>query len=277
MPSDCHIHLMGRYRRRPAALVADLDRHEIARAVLFAAPTREARGIPVGTPPWLARMVGGTSVGRALTRATVDRGLVVGTDVPENDAVLDAVRRWPDRLRMLLFLDLRRTPSPDDLSLLDSPLVAGVKAHLLFQPCSLLRPDLKPVWRAIEASGKCLLVDLGLRPWAAAELGALAAAHSEARFIAPHLEPSTMTLARHLPNVYVDMAGMHIDVRRLRAAVRAAGVRKVLFGSDAPKAAGGDIGHALRTVGAAFPDPAERRRITDENFEVVFGPAFGDG
>ena len=80
----------------------------------------------------------------------------------------------PDRLRMLLFLNLGEAPGQTELDLLETPACVGIKVHLLFHPTSLLGPSLGPLWDAIAGLGKAVLIDLGLRDWAPAEVGTLA-------------------------------------------------------------------------------------------------------
>lgn len=262
---DCHIHLMRKFDEQPGLLIRELDTYHVSEAIIFAGPT--CCGVPP-MPGLLAQLVGNTALSHWAAKYAVDSRWIPAYPHPDNGRVLDAVGAAPDRLRMLLFLNLREAPSHTELDVLGTTACAGIKVHLLFHPASLLAPRLDLLWENISDLGKVVLIDLGLRDWAPAEVGALVTRYPRIRFILAHLPREIFTLAARLPNVYLDMSWPDVTVRRLSSAVRAAGASKILFGSDS--SAGGSIPYSLSVVRRACLDRETRMQIMSGNFHGVF-------
>jgi len=264
---DCHIHLMNPFLDQPDLLIQELDRYNISEAIIFAGPT--PRGAPP-VPSLVAQLVGNTALGHWITKRAVDSGWISVYPRPDNGTVLDVVRTASDRLRMLLFLNLREAPGQAELDVLGSTACAGIKVHLLFYPASLLASSLDALWQALSDLQKVALIDLGLRDWAPAEVGALANRYPGISFLLAHLPREAFTLAARLPNVYLDMSGPDITPRWLRSAIASAGNSRILFGSDAPRSAGGSIPYSLSVVRRSHLDRETRRQICSGNFDRIF-------
>ncbi|MBM3890216.1 MAG: amidohydrolase [Verrucomicrobia bacterium] len=196
----------------------------------------------------------------------------------ENDDVLRAVRRFPDRAFGFVYLSPKHTQvSLDELNrcVRDGPMV-GVKLWVALH-CN--DPQLDPlVARATELKAPvlqhCWLKITGNLPGESTpmDLAELAARHPKATLICAHTggdwERGIRAIRPH-PNVYADIDGGDPTAGYTEMAVRELGAERVLYGSDA---GGRSFASQLAKVfGADIPDSA-KRLILAGNLKRILQP-----
>lgn len=189
----------------------------------------------------------------------------------DNDAVLRAIRHYPDRAYGFVYLNPKHTQaSLDELNrcVRDGPMV-GVKLWVA-QRCNA--PELDPIIdRARELNALVFqhtwLKITGNLPGESTpmDLAELAQRHPEATLVCGHSggdwEIGLRTIRPH-KNLYADLAGGDPTNGFTEMAVRELGAERVLYGSDAP---GRSFASQLGKVfGADIPDSA-KRLILGEN------------
>jgi predicted TIM-barrel fold metal-dependent hydrolase len=197
----------------------------------------------------------------------------------QNDEVLRAVARAPDRLFGFVYLSAKH---PDvslrelDRCVRDGPMV-GVKFWLA-AVCT--EPRLEPVVRRIAELRVPVLHHTFFRfggPWpgesTSSDLAALAAKHPDVSFLCGHAgadwEPGIRAV-RATPNVAIDIAGFEPRLGWVEMGVRELGPQRVVFGSDFP---GRSFASQLAKVDSADLAPAFRRMILSENLKRLLTPA----
>lgn len=196
----------------------------------------------------------------------------------QNDEVLRAVRRFPDRAFGFVYLNPRHTQaSLDELNrcVRDGPMVGvklwvAVRCHealldpIVHRASELKAPVLQHTWLKITGNlpGESTPMDLA----------ALAARHPQARFIAAHSggdwEVGLRTI-RPCPNVWAELCGGDPVAGVTEMAVRELGASRVLYGSDA---GGRSFASQLAKVLGARIDEASKRRILAENLKALLRP-----
>lgn len=196
----------------------------------------------------------------------------------QNDEVLRAVRRFPDRAFGFVYLNPKHTAaSLDELNrcVRDGPMV-GVKLWVA-ERCN--EPTLDPiVARATELKVPVLqhtwLKITGNLPGESTpmDLAELAKRHPQTTFICSHTggdwERGIRAIRPH-PRVYVELCGGDPTAGFTEMAVREVGAERVLYGSDA---GGRSFASQLAKVfGAEIPDAA-KRLILAENTKRILQP-----
>ncbi|MBK5294090.1 MAG: amidohydrolase family protein [Acidobacteriia bacterium] len=183
----------------------------------------------------------------------------------ENDQVLRAIRRFPDRTLGFVYLNPNHVPfslQEFDRCVRDGPMV-GVKLWVA-RRCSA--PELDPiVERAVSMNAVVLqhtwLKVSGNGPGESTpgELAELAARHPRASFIDAHTGGDWelgIRMIRSARNVSTAMAGFDPTSGVVEMAVRELGAERVVFGSDA---AGRSFASQLgKVMGAVIPEPARK-------------------
>lgn len=196
----------------------------------------------------------------------------------ENDEVLRAIRRFPDRAFGFVYLNPKQTAaSLDELHrcVRDGPMV-GVKLWVA-QHCN--EPTLDPiVERATELKAVVLqhtwLKITGNLPGESTpmDLAQLAARHPRAALICAHTGGEWERGIRAIgpyPNIYVELCGGDPTSGYTEMAVREVGAERVLYGSDA---GGRSFASQLaKVLGARIPDAA-KRLILAENTKRILRP-----
>jgi predicted TIM-barrel fold metal-dependent hydrolase len=98
-------------------------------------------------------------------------------------------------------------------------------------------------------------------PRRAAMLDELTRTHPDTTFIVPHLDEDAVDVSARRDNVLLDTAGLKHDAAAPEAGAPAGCASKVIFGSNAPREAGGDLGYSLRLL--------ERARLSASDMERV--------
>lgn len=196
----------------------------------------------------------------------------------ENDEVLRAVRRFPERAFGFVYLNPKHTQaSLDELNrcVRDGPMV-GVKLWMA-QRCH--GRELDPIIeRATELQAVILqhtwLKAGGNQPTESTpmDLAELAARHPQARLICGHTGGDWelgLRVIRPLPNVWADLSGSDPTAGLTEMAVRELGAERVLYGSDAP---GRSFASQLaKVLGADIPESA-RALILGGNLKRLLRP-----
>lgn len=205
-------------------------------------------------------------------RVCVSMGMTLAQDPSpermrqENDEVLRAVGRFPDRAFGFVYLNPRHVQAClEELNrcVRDGPMV-GVKLWMA-QRCNARELD-PIIQRATELQAVVLQhtwLKVGgnqLTESTPMDLAELAARHPQARLICGHTGGDWelgLRLIRSLPNVWADLSGSDPTAGLTEMAVRELGAQRVLYGSDAPgrsfasqlaKVLGADIPEAARAL-----------------------------
>ena len=196
----------------------------------------------------------------------------------ENDQVLRAIRRWPDRTLGFAYLNpnqLESSLQEFDRCVRDGPMV-GVKLWVA-RRCHA--PELDPIVERAAALQAPILQHAwfnlkGNLPGESTpgDLAELALRHPKAVFIDSHTGGDWelgIRALRPAKNVATCVAGFDPTSGVVEMAVRALGAERVIFGSDA---AGRSFASQLsKVMGAEVPDAA-KRLILGENLRRILTP-----
>ena len=196
----------------------------------------------------------------------------------ENDEVLRAIRRFPDRALGFVYLNPKHTEASLaelDRCVRNGPMV-GVKLWVAL-PCK--GPELDPIlMRATELQALVFqhtwLKITGNLPGEStpADLVDLAARHPNAKLVCGHSggdwELGLRTI-RPFPNTYADLAGGDPTAGVTEMAVRELGVDRVIYGSDA---GGRSFASQLAKVTGANLPEASKRQILGGNLRRLLRP-----
>jgi predicted TIM-barrel fold metal-dependent hydrolase len=200
----------------------------------------------------------------------------------QNDEVLTAIRRWPQRAFGFVYLN----PNHVEASLVElercvgnGPMV-GVKLWVA-RHCNT--PELDPIVRratelkAIVFQHTYLKVGGNLPGESTpTELAELARRHPAAALICGHTGADWevgIRAIRECRNVSVDLSGSDPCAGMTEMAVRELGAERVIFGSDA---GGRSFASQLGKVMGANISAAAKRLILGENFRRLLGPILRD-
>jgi hypothetical protein len=241
-------------------------------------------GVPGGTPEErLARLIEFADR-MGIERLCVSMGMNWSYDPPpddlrrQNDEVLRAVTRWPQRAFGFVYLNpnhVEASLAELDRCVRDGPMV-GVKLWVA-RHCN--EPELDPiVRRAIELKAVILqhtyVKTTGNLPGESTpmELAELARRHPAATFICGHTGGNWeigIRAIRDCKNVYADLCGSDPTAGYTEMAVRELGAQRVLYGSDA---GGRSFASQLaKVVGADIPESA-KKLILGENLKRLLWP-----
>lgn len=241
-------------------------------------------GVPGGTPEARLEQLLAYADRLGIERLCVFMGMTWHHDPSpaemrkQNDEVLRAVNRFPDRAFGFVYLNPKHTEASLgelDRCVRDGPMV-GVKLWVA-RHCNA--PELDPlVHRATELKAVVLqhtyLKLTGNLPEEStpAELAELARRHPKAQFIAAHTGADWETgirAMRDCPNVFPDICGFDPTAGVTEMAVRELGAERVLYGSDA---GGRSFASQLaKVLGADIPESA-KRLVLAENLKRLLAP-----
>jgi uncharacterized protein len=200
----------------------------------------------------------------------------------QNDEVLAAIRRYPERAFGFVYLNPKHVrESIDELNrcVADGPMV-GVKLWVAMHADA---PALDPiVQRAVELKAVVFqhtwIKITGNLPGESTPMhvAALAARHPDANFICGHTggdwEQGIRAVRAH-PNVSVDLGGGDPVAGITEMAVRELGAERIIFGSDAP--ARSFASQLAKVRGAEIPDAA-KQLILATNLKRLLRPILTD-
>lgn len=195
---------------------------------------------------------------------------------PDNDEVLSALARYPDRFRGWIFIN---PAGPVDAvaeieRCLKSPGLIGVKAHPYWHdyPVSLL----KDAAAFCAEKGLPILIHLGTGE--NGDFRVLPEAFPSLRTIYAHAgipySFAACDYAGEKKNVFVDLSSSaYVDLAIAKQAVRRAGAAKCLFGSDGPYFHHADdrfdYQSAVKLIQGLGLSKEDRGRVESKNFEEV--------
>ncbi len=243
---DCHAHFDPRLLDLDA-MIDKLDEARVDRVVLI-----PAMNDPLPKTPERLLALARTLSRRRWTRPLVERihramltpegdlelaGQVVAIYArPDNAAVARACALHPERVFGWVFLNPRNNPFVlDELEQLRSQRnMVGVKLHPHWHDYRTALAH--PLLERIQELKLPVLIHLGFGE--RGDYRTLCQKFPKIRFIAAHAGvPFYDDLWRHgrdLPNLFVDLSSPYIDEELARAAVKALGHRRCLYGTDAP-------------------------------------------
>jgi predicted TIM-barrel fold metal-dependent hydrolase len=194
---------------------------------------------------------------------------------PDNAEVARLCAAHPGRFLGWVFLNPRGNPGVlDELERWrGEPGMIGVKLHPHWHDYETRL--LSPLCARAEELGLPVLIHLGFRR--RGDFRSLCARFPRLTVIAAHagfpFYNDLWSHARELPNLYVDLSSPYIDERLARAAVRAMGAARCLYGTDAPYGFHGAEGYDYRAILGwvdRMPIGArERDRILGESFLAI--------
>lgn len=205
------------------------------------------------------------------------KGRVLGVDArPDNAAVARLLEAHPSRFLGWIFLNPRNNPRVlDELERWRSaPNMIGIKLHPHWH--DYRTEILGPVLRRAEELRLPVLIHLGFGR--RGDYRALAAAFPKLAIVAAHAGfpffDDLWAHAKDAPNLRVDLSSPYLDEPLARAAVRAMGASRCLYGTDAPYGfhdASGEYDYlAIRRWIERMPiSSAEQARVFGENFEEI--------
>jgi predicted TIM-barrel fold metal-dependent hydrolase len=209
-------------------------------------------------------------------------GQVVGIYArPDNAPVARLCAAHPDRFFGWVFLNPRNNPGVlDELERWRSaPGMIGIKLHPHWH--DYRTEILGPVLRRAEELGLPVLIHLGFR--GRGDFRAICRAHPRLKVVSAHagfpFYDDLWAYRGECPNLYVDLSSPYIDEALARAAVKAMGPERCLYGTDAPygfheEDGSYDYGEIRRWVERMPVSSAMRERIFGGNFcELVPGSA----
>ncbi len=248
---DGHMHAVGALSD-PHTLIDAFDRgaegRPVTRAVLMAAPMPPFGG-RVLLPAAYHRSVGTWAVGKRLSWWVLACLYTDHRYFPDNSHVAQLVASAPHLLVGFAFIDPgSANPVDEARSWIEDAGMAGLKLHGWLHRIPLLSD---PVQQLAEYAGQQqvpILLHPGLGPGRADDLDELIRAHPQTTFIVPHLDEDAIDVAARRANVFLDTSGLGMTSRHLKRALRRAGAGKLIFGSDAPRQAGGDLAYSLRLL-----------------------------
>jgi len=258
---------MGAFRSR-ITLVKELERYGINRAIIFASPVREpgARYIPRK----YVSSVGTSFLGHTIARIAAKVASSMAILEPDNESVLNMMLSVPRVLEGYVFINPCLVNALDKLTTYLRLGMAGIKMHLFVHPISLLDRRVQLIVEKADELSLPVLIDLGLRYTAVEEIVELARQYSRATFIVPHLDPiNVIDAALKADNIFLDISGFPVTADRLGRAARRLGPERLIYGSDSPREAGGDMGYTIGLVEGLGLSRIDRELIYSENLTGI--------
>lgn len=288
---DSHFHLDETIVSLPG-LIASMDASGIERLGLMGAVCPPV-ALPVFAPyllPVLRRGLHGSGLAHAVTLAVYRNTLKKDGTVdllgkrypivvqPDNDAVLAAVRRYPDRLAGYVFVNPAGPVDPiEEIErCMRVPGMIGVKAHPFWHAYPVAR--LVEAARLCERNGWLMLLHLGTGR--SGDYRLLPESFPRLRIVYAHAgipySAEINRYAREKRNVYVDLSSsVYVDEPAAAKAVRAAGPDRCLFGTDGPylHSSGDrfDFRPFVERLARLDVVEADRARIAARNFQSLTG------
>lgn len=285
---DSHFHLAPETLSTDD-IIALMDRHNIEKTGLIA----QLCG-PIEEPGEGLLAMMRTLMNRNLTRclvkpfvsrfsddgdALLPNGPVPIVSDPDNEAVFEAVDRYPDRFFGWVFINPHGLRHPvEELKQWEThPGFIGGKAHPFWHRYPPMA--LAPVAKRLEEYMKPLLIHLGFGE--NGHILPLARACPHLKIILAHAGvPYYQSLWKEIadfPNIYLDLsASAYVNGSIMKRAVAALGPHRCLFGTDGPfgpRDATGlfDYGHMPSLIRCTFPDPDIQKHLFEETFRKITG------
>ncbi len=206
------------------------------------------------------------------------RSALLAPDVG-NQASIEAVRRYPDRLRAYCVINPNYPAQAEaDLARLEAlpDVFVGLKFLSDYHKVVLTDPRYRPAWEYADAHGLLVLAHTwGHSPFDGPDvLREVAERYGGARLLLGHSchgeWDAAVALARDFPNVYLELTAVFDDRGVIEKFVREAGAERLLFGTDLPWF---DPHHAIGVLLSAEITDEDRHAICHRNAERLLGLA----
>jgi len=187
----------------------------------------------------MVRVMDLTGVRHAVLSATHAIELDVRAGNAETAA---AVEEHPGRLFGYVTINPHQDPEAELARWGDHPGMVGLKLHPDLHDCAVTDPRYAPAWEYADATGCPVLV----HTWTGsayddpALLGEVGDRYPDARILLGHSGAlaagfaRVIEIARHHPNLHLEICGSFLTGRALARMVRALGAHRVIYGSDFP-------------------------------------------
>ncbi|MFO7941246.1 MAG: amidohydrolase family protein [Bacillota bacterium] len=192
----------------------------------------------------------------------------------ENDSVLEAVRRFPERLIPLVWVNPTEGNSAVDAAngYIEKGF-RGIKLHPLVHAFRADEPVVDDTVEVARRRSVSVHIHSGHPPFSLPwSIGALAARNPDVDFVMIHMGhghgvyiQAAIDVARDNPNIYLETSGMPMHTK-IREAYRTVGADRVMFGTDAP------FHHhsvEMQKVRVSGLDESELRRVFAENVAAL--------
>jgi uncharacterized protein len=236
--SHCHVGMGIRKKLSPDDLLRQMDRNNVALAVI----------------------------------CTVDQYVAV-RNREGNDQILAAVRNWPDRFWGLAAVNpWFQQQGVDELKRCMDAGLSGLKLNGRLQGFQLSDPLVHPLIETCRDFGGVVYAHTGTfitsEPF---QLSELARTFPDVSMIAGHsgfadLWLDAVPAALQLPNIFLETS--LIDLMNIGNAVEKLGAERVLFGSDAPES---NLSLELRKLEMVEMSASDRRRVMHDNAAALWG------
>ena len=286
---DCHFHL-DESLVSVKGLVQSMDKAGIDKLVLipavnppFELPTTAKLGAPVLRKLLGARLKFCHCCGLAIYKSSIKDGVfdVTGEKYevfpnPDNDATLEALKLFPERLLGMIFVNPAGTDPIREIDRCMNKSIVGIKAHPYWHEYKI--ESLMDTAAYCQEKELHMLIHLGadtkgdfkLLPKNFPDLKIIYA-HAGV----PYLN-SVCEYAADQKNVFVDLAGSsYVDLKTARRAVKLAGPLKCIYGSDGPlfhsHEDSFDFSRFQDMLMGLELDRASWNRVTSHNMEEIIG------
>jgi len=172
----------------------------------------------------------------------IEKTILCGTDIHDNDEVYEAFKKYPDRIIPLVFVN----PYEKDVvkkiyQYIKEKEFVGIKLHPLMHSYVADADELDPVMQAAEDLGVPVFIHCGHPPYSLPwSIGLLAERFPNVKVIMIHMGhghgvyiDGSLKMAMRYPNIYLEMSGMPMSTK-IRQAYEQVGKDRIMFGIDAP-------------------------------------------
>lgn len=232
---DGHRHLAG----PPEKLIEEMDSLGIDRTVLVGIGVKDLRFISVRWSPvfrsHLLTWIMGTIKAKWVALQLKQKKQLLET--PTNDAVLEAIKLYPDRFSGFAFINPADPAAITEAKrCLDNGMI-GLKFALLQYPAPIAGPMMMKLCRAAEEYNVPVFIHIG--PFHSTYcFEKLVKNYPNVPFIIAHAGAQhfwrSIWKGRKLKNVYYDLSSYYVTLRKMRILAKTIGPERLLFGSDAP-------------------------------------------
>lgn len=200
-----------------------------------------------------------------------------------NQPSIDAVRRFPDRLRAYCMINPNYPEQVErDLASFDDlfpDVFVGFKFLSDYHKVALTDPRYAPAWELADDRGLPVLA----HTWGGSQydgedvVRVVAGRYPNARFLLGHschgAWDAAVQLANDFPNVYLELTAVFDDRGVIEKFVQGAGSDRMLFGTDLPWF---DPHHAIGVLMNAEITDEDRHNICHRNAEALLAPILPD-
>jgi predicted TIM-barrel fold metal-dependent hydrolase len=200
-----------------------------------------------------------------------------------NQPTIDAVRRYPDRLKAYMVIHPNYPELfPDYLTVFEAnpDVFVGFKFLPDYHEVALTSPNYQPAWEYADQHSLMVLTHTwGKSPYDGADVvRQVAERYPRVRLLLGHSchgdWQAAISLARDFPNIYLELTAVFDDRGVLEMLVQGAGSNRMLFGTDLPWF---DPHHAVGALLSARISDDDRHNICHRNAEQLLATVLSPG